>query len=168
MNASMAGTLPRALEHTAVRNHTPSGRLVPVGRALYAAIFILASFAHFSRATIEYAAHQGVPFAGALVPVSGLMALLGGLSILTGYRTRVGAALVILFLVPVTFTMHAFWAVHDPQMAELQRAMFFKNVSLVGAALLLFHFGAGPYSFDAGKQAEWVAYENGPRRRVEA
>ena len=152
MNATLAGTLPRTLERTAVHNHTPSGRLVPVGRALYAAIFILASFAHFSRATIESTAHQGVPFATVLVPASGLMALLGGLSILTGYRTRVGAALVILFLIPVTFTMHAFWAVHDPQMAALQRAMFFKNVSLAGAALLLLHFGAGPYSFDARKQ----------------
>ncbi len=158
MNMSLAGTLPRTFEDTAARDRSPSRRLVPIGRTLYAAIFILAAFGHFARPTIEYAAHQGVPFAGVLVPASGLMALLGGLSILTGYRTRVGAALVILFLVPVTFTMHAFWAVHDPQMAEMQRAMFFKNVSLVGAALLLFHFGAGPYSFD----------ENGSRRRVEA
>ena len=168
MNVSMAGTLPRTIENTAVRNHVSSGRLVPVGRALYAAIFILASLAHFSRATIEYAAHQGVPFATVLVPASGLMALLGGLSILSGYRTRIGAALAILFLVPVTFTMHAFWAVHDPQMAALQRAMFFKNVSLVGAALLLFHFGAGPYSFDARKQGTWVAFGNRFRRSVAA
>jgi putative oxidoreductase len=77
------------------------------------------------------------------------MALIGGLSVMTGYRMRLGVALLILFLVPVTFTMHAFWAVHDPQMAELQRAMFFKNVALVGAALLLGYFGAGPYSLDA-------------------
>ena len=168
MNASIAGALPRTLEHTAGRNHAPSGRLVPVGRALYAAIFILASLAHFSPATIEYAAHQGVPFAAVLVPASGVMALLGGLSILTGYRTRIGAVLVILFLIPVTFTMHAFWAVHDPQMAALQRAMFFKNVSLVGAALLLLHFGAGPYSFDARKQGTSVGCENLSRRSVAA
>jgi putative oxidoreductase len=149
MSVSMASNLTRKWDDAAARNWIHSERLVPIGRALYAAIFILASFSHFARPTIDYAAKQGVPFAGFLVPASGLMALIGGLSVMTGYRARIGAGLLILFLLPVTFAMHAFWAVQDPHMAELQRAMFFKNVALVGAAMLLVHFGAGPYSLDA-------------------
>ena len=148
------GWLVLPSEVAAAHRRAAFSRLVPIGRTLYSAIFILASFGHFARPTIEYAAHQGVPFAGALVPASGLLALIGGLSVLTGYRARVGATLLILFLIPVTFAMHAFWAVSDPHMAELQRAMFFKNVSLVGAALLLIHFGAGPYSLDARKEPQ--------------
>jgi putative oxidoreductase len=115
---------------------------------LYAAIFLAGSLGHFSRATIEPAAHRGVPFASLVVPASGALALLGGLSVLVGYRTRVGAAMLALFLVPVTVTMHAFWAVPDPQMAQLRSVMFFKNVAMLGGALLMIHFGAGPFSAD--------------------
>jgi putative oxidoreductase len=61
----------------------------------------------------------------------------------------VGAAFLVAFLVPVTLSMHAFWAVKDPMMAQIQMAMFMKNVGLLGGALLVAHFGAGPYSLDA-------------------
>jgi putative oxidoreductase len=123
--------------------------LVPVGRTLYAAIFLLAGPGHFTQPIIGYAASQGVPLAGILVPLSGVIALLGGLSILLGYRVRIGASLLILFLVPVTLALHNFWAVPDPMMAQMQQAMFMKNLSMLGGALLILYFGAGPFSLDA-------------------
>ena len=135
------------------RERTSSDLLAPAGRALFAAIFILASGGHFSAGTIQHAADLGVPFANLLVPASGILSLLGGISVLLGYRTRLGAALLVLFLVPVTFTMHAFWAVPDPQAAQVQMVMFMKNLGLLGGALLLIHFGAGPYSLDARRHA---------------
>ena len=119
-----------------------------VARALYAAIFLAGSLGHFSRATIEQAAHLGVPLASFVVPASGALALLGGLSVLIGYRARVGAAMLALFLVPVTVTMHAFWAAPDAQAAQLQTVMFFKNMALLGGTMLIAYFGAGPYSLD--------------------
>src|SRR5580698_11639075 len=119
------------------------------GRILFAAIFILSGFFHFSPQEIAYAAHVGVPMAGFLVPASGLLALAGALSILLGYRAKIGAWLLVLFLVPVTLAMHNFWAVHDPMMAQIQMAMFMKNVSILGGALLISQFGAGPLSLDA-------------------
>lgn len=122
--------------------------LVPVGRALFAAIFVVAALGHFSPQTIAYAAHQGVPLPQLAVPLSGLIAFAGGVSVLVGYRARVGAWLIVLFLVPVTLTMHAFWAVSDPTMIGIQQAMFMKNLSMLGAALLVAHFGAGPLSLD--------------------
>jgi putative oxidoreductase len=123
--------------------------VVLAGRALYAAIFVMASFGHFSQQTIAYAGSQGVPLAAIAVPLSGVVALAGGLSVLLGYRARIGAALLVLFLVPVTVMMHAFWAVQDPMAAQLQQVMFLKNVSLVGGALVIAYFGAGPLSLDA-------------------
>jgi putative oxidoreductase len=118
------------------------------GRALYSLIFLFASLGHFSPATIGYAASQGVPLASIAVPLSGIIALLGGLSVLLGYRARLGAWVLILFLVPVTLLMHNFWAITDPMMAQLQQAMFFKNVALIGGALLISQFGPGPWSLD--------------------
>lgn len=123
--------------------------LVPIGRALFASIFILASGAHLDMDTIHKAADHGIPLAYLLVPASGVIALLGGMSVLVGYRAKLGAALLALFLVPVTFTMHAFWAAADAQAAQLQTVMFFKNMSLLGGTMLIAYFGAGPYSLDA-------------------
>src|SRR5437763_8757287 len=104
---------------------------------------------HFSAGYIGYAAQAGVPAPGLLVPLSGVIATLGGLSITLGYKARIGACLIVLFLVPVSLKMHNFWAVTDPMMRGLQMALFMKNVSMLGAALLITHFGAGPLSLDA-------------------
>ena len=120
-----------------------------VGRILFSAIFIIAGLAHFTQAEIGYAAQQGVPFASVLVPASGMMAVAGGVSILVGYHARIGAVLLAVFLVPVTLTLHRFWAETDPMMAQLQLAMFLKNVSMLGGALIVSHFGPGPVSIDA-------------------
>jgi putative oxidoreductase len=127
--------------------------LVPLGRLLYSAIFLMTIFGHFSAGYIGYAAQSGVPAPGLLVPLSGVIAILGGLSITLGYKAKIGGWLIVLFLLPVTFKMHAFWAVTDPMMRGIQLAMFWKNISMLGAALLITHFGAGPLSLDARRSA---------------
>lgn len=123
--------------------------LVLAGRAAFAFIFIFASLGHFGQEEIAYAAHAGVPFASILVPLSGLLSLAGGLSVLLGYRARLGAWLLVLFLVPVTLVIHDFWSVADPGTRQLELVMFLKNVTALGGALLIAHFGAGPLSLDA-------------------
>lgn len=127
--------------------------LVPVGRALYAAIFLMTLPSHFSEAAVGYAVQKGVPLASLLVPLSGIIAFAGGLSVLSGYRARLGAWLLVLFLVPVTLMMHNFWTLTDPMMAQMDQAMFMKNVGLLGGALLIAHFGAGPVSLDADRKS---------------
>lgn len=119
-----------------------------LGRVLFASVFIAVTPAHFSDETIRYAASHGVPLANLLVPASGVLALLGGLSVLTGFKARIGAWLLVLFLVPVTIMMHNFWAIPDPVAAQMQQSMFMKNLGLLGAALLVAYFGAGPASID--------------------
>ena len=123
--------------------------LVPVGRVLYSAIFLMTILGHFSAGYVGYAAQQGVPAAGLLVPLSGIIAIAGGLSIALGFKARIGAWLIVIFLVPVSLAMHNFWAVSDPMMRGIQMAMFMKNVSMLGAALLIAYFGSGPLSLDA-------------------
>ena len=123
--------------------------VVVLGRFLFALIFVMAGANHFNKQTIGYAASQGVPLAGIAVPLSGVLAIVGGLSILLGYRAKLGAWLIVLFLVPVTLLMHKFWGVQDPMMAQIQMVMFMKNVSMLGGALLISQFGAGPFSLDA-------------------
>lgn len=149
MSTNVASLEAHARPSIAVEQTALARYLVPAGRALYATIFLMTLLSHFSQQSIAYAAQQGVPMAGLLVPLSGVIAAAGGASVLLGYRARLGAWLLVLFLVPVTLTMHNFWAVTDPMAAQLQWAMFFKNVSMLGGALLIAYFGAGPLSLDA-------------------
>ncbi|HEX9297544.1 MAG TPA: DoxX family protein [Polyangiaceae bacterium] len=123
--------------------------VVVLGRVLFSAIFVMAALSHFSQQTIGYAASQGVPMPSLLVPLAGIIATVGGLSIVLGYHARIGAWLIVLFLVPVTLIMHAFWAVPDPMMARMQQIEFMKNLSMLGGALLIAYFGPGPLSLDA-------------------
>jgi putative oxidoreductase len=78
-----------------------------------------------------------------------VVAIADGLSILLGYRAKLGAWLIVLFLIPVTLMLHKFWTVQDPMMAQIQMILFMKNVSMLGGALLISQFGAGPFSLDA-------------------
>lgn len=126
-----------------------NGPAVLLGRVLFGLIFILSGLNHFSKHAIELAASQGVPLASLAVPASGIVALVGGLSILLGYRARIGAWMIVLFLVPVTFAVHKFWGIADPAIAQNQMIHFMKNLSMLGGALLMTQFGSGPLSLDS-------------------
>jgi putative oxidoreductase len=138
-----------AISQGAEASSFPQGAVVVLGRFFYVLIFLMAGSNHFSRQTIAYAASQGVPLASIAVPLSGVLAIAGGLSILLGYRAKLGAWLIVLFLIPVTLMLHKFWAVQDPMMAQIQMILFMKNVAMLGGALLISQFGAGPFSLDA-------------------
>jgi putative oxidoreductase len=120
--------------------------LLLIGRILFALIFIVAAPRHFSHEGVQHAADLGVPMARILVPISGVMALLGGLSVALGYKAALGAWLLVGFLLPVTLMMHAFWNQADPIASHVQQAMFAKNLAMLGAALLITQFGSGPFS----------------------
>jgi len=125
------------------------GVVVLLGRFFFALIFLMAGANHFSKQTIGYAVSAGVPLSSIAVPLSGELSIAGGLSILLGYRAKLGGWLIVLFLVPVTLMMHKFWLVQDPMMAQIQMILFMKNVAMLGGALLISQFGAGPFSLDA-------------------
>ena len=123
-----------------------------LGRVLFAWVFVKSAPAHFQEQSIGYLSEQGIPFAPVLVPLSGFLALVGGISVLLGWRAKAGAWLLVAFLVPVTLLMHPFWAVSDPAAAAIQEAMFYRNLSMLGGALLIAWFGAGPIAMDAWKR----------------
>jgi putative oxidoreductase len=126
----------------------PMSYVVVVGRIFYSAIFIVSGFRHFSQDTITFAAKYGIPLANVAVPLAGVIAIFGGVSILLGYYARVGAWLLVLFLIPVTLMVHNFWAV-PAALAPEQQTQFMKNISMLGAALLIAYFGSGPLTLDA-------------------
>ncbi|KIC00843.1 hypothetical protein OA88_17505 [Flavobacterium sp. JRM] len=122
-----------------------------IGRILFSTIFMYSSIANFSDYFVYEATAKGIPCSYILVPLVGIFELLGGLSILTGFMAKWGAWLIILILLPVTFVMHDFWNIEDPVRHQLVLMTFMRNLSIIGAALMISFFGAGPYSFDEYK-----------------
>ncbi len=119
-----------------------------LGRAMFSLLFLVSGAMHFAdyEAMVLYATAYDVPLPGVLVPFTGAMIFLGGLSILLGYEARLGAWLLVAFLVPTAVIMHRFWGLDDPNLAMVQSAHFMKNIALAGGALLLTRFGSGPGS----------------------
>jgi putative oxidoreductase len=117
-----------------------------IGRFLFAFIFLAAAPRHFTGEGISHAADLGVPFANFFVPLSGILAIAGALSVIFGIHAKWGAWTLALFLVPVTLGMHQFWKIADVGQRHIQLAMFMKNISMLGGALLLARYGSGPFS----------------------
>ncbi len=111
-----------------------------VGRVLFALLFINSGIAHFTQreAMSGYAQFKKVPAAKLMVLVTGFMILLGGVFVAAGIYADLGALLIALFLVPTAFMMHNFWTISDAQAKQTEMISFFKNLSLAGAALVIF------------------------------
>ena len=111
-----------------------------IGRVLFALLFISSGVSHLTKleAMTGYAQYKKVPAAKFSVVLSGLMILVGGLYIAFGVYADLGALLIALFLIPTSFLMHAFWKETDATAKQNESIGFFKNLSLAGAALIIF------------------------------
>jgi len=116
-----------------------------IGRAFLAAIFLKAAVANTLgfQQIVEMMTNKGLPIPPLLLIGNIFCTLVGGLSILFGFKARVGAILLIIFLVPTTFVFHN--AFSDPN----EWNAFLKNFGLVGSMLLIYYYGTGPVSLDA-------------------
>lgn len=92
--------------------------------------------------TAEMMAKTGLPIANILLVFTIAFQLLGGLSLLLGYKIKLGSTLLILFLIPATLVFHN--PVADP--GELNS--FLKNLGLIGGLLMVIYAGAGALSLD--------------------
>jgi putative oxidoreductase len=113
-----------------------------IGRIVFALVFLFSgATVHLiqARQGIEYARMYRVPAPGVLVPLSGVMAVVGALFVILGIWADLGALLLIAFLLPVAVFMHAFWRETDEQVKANQMAHFMKNMALAGGALILFY-----------------------------
>ncbi len=111
-----------------------------IGRIIVGLYFAFNGMNHFSNLNMMtgYAQSKGVPSPRLAVIVTGLLLLLGGLSLLTGYQSDVGIILLLIFLLPTTFMMHNFWKVEDQQMKMMEMVNFMKNFALIGSLLMFF------------------------------
>lgn len=115
------------------------------GRLLFTLIFFMSGVTHFTDAAGYVALmHESIPFRGFWVAISGVVELVGAALILFDRSARVGGWLLVLFLVPVTFTVHGYEmiAAESERMRAIQLSFFLKGLAMTGAALLITQLGA--------------------------
>jgi uncharacterized membrane protein YphA (DoxX/SURF4 family) len=111
-----------------------------IGRVLFALVFLASGLNHLTKAKamIGYAQFKKVPMPAASIYLSGLIMILGGLSVVLGIYADLGSVALAALLIIMAVKMHDFWTQTDPQAKQGETASFFKNVSMAGAALFMF------------------------------
>lgn len=123
-----------------------------IGRIILGIYYLFNASNHFTRLEMMsgYTGSKGVPAPKAAVLAGGVLLLIGGLSILTGFQPIIGVIALVLFLLPVTFMMHAFWSVQDPMAQMGEMVNFTKNMALLGSALMFLTIPQ-PWPFSLGR-----------------
>lgn len=137
-----------------------------LGRVLLSAIFLLSAFTEMmdwsgteqvvllqmTKWTMYPCQENVVIFLETVRPwfpwlVMGAVALkvLGSLMMILGWGVRVGAFLLMIFLVSATLLVHDFWnQIGDAQ--TLETIMFLKNTAIFGGLLVVLAFGKGSFA----------------------
>jgi putative oxidoreductase len=122
-----------------------------IGRVIVGVYFLYSARNHFFNLEFlaGYAGSKNVPAPKLAIIVTGVLLLVGGLSILTGFQPLVGVVALVLFFLPVSFMMHNFWAVPDPMAKMGEQVNFAKNMALLGSALMFLAIPT-PWPFSLG------------------
>jgi putative oxidoreductase len=116
-----------------------------IGRILLVLIFLQSGIGKIGNfeGTAKYMAGYGMPYTTFFLLGAIFFELVGSITVILGYFTRLGALLLVIFLIPTTLIFHTNFA--DP----MQKINFMKNVSMFGGCLLLLMAGAGRFSLDS-------------------
>ena len=115
-----------------------NSKLYPIGRALAGVLFVVSGIGKVLgfAGVAAWMNGAGIPAAGLLLVLTILLEVGAGLALITGFRARIAAAALALFLVPVTLIFHGFW---HADAAEFQNQLnhFLKNVAILGGMLAI-------------------------------
>src|SRR5271168_4665038 len=127
------------------------GPLTVVGRVLLCTIFFMAAVGnkipHFSDVA-KIMESVGVPAPQLMLAGAIVFLLVGSLSVIVGYQARIGAVLLLTFLVLASYYFHPFWKL-EGQAQQEQMIHFMKNLSMMGAMLFIIANGPGPMSLNS-------------------
>lgn len=136
------------------------GLLTLVGRVLLCTIFFMSAVGnkipHFSDVA-KVMDSVGVPAPQLLLVGAIVFLIAGSLLVMVGYHARIGAALLLTFLVLATYFFHGFWRLEEGHAQQEQMIQFMKNLSMMGAMLFIMANGSGPLSLDSWLQKRTAA-----------
>lgn len=113
-----------------------------IGRILFGGYFVMNGVNHFmhKKSFAEYAGSKQIPSPENAVALSGAILFVSGVCIVMGWLVAIALMALIGFLFIVSFTMHNFWKIEDPQVKMGEQINFMKNIALLGACLIMLSF----------------------------
>lgn len=131
-------------------NDKLQGAVSVTGRVLLSGIFLLSAIGNkipnFD-GVVGYMEQAGVPAARLMLAGAIAFLIVGGVSLVLGLWARIGAGMLLVFLVLATYYFHAFWKL-EGQEAAMQQIQFMKNLALMGAMTFVIANGPGRFSLD--------------------
>ena len=135
-----------------------------LGRVLLGLIFLISGINKIAdpQGTQHYMVLMGMTTMTTLLYIGAVaIEIAGSLSLLLGYRTRLGAWLLFVFMIPTTLVFHTDFADQN------QMIHFMKNLAMMGGLLYVAQYGGGRLSMDAGlKPLERTEEPHRPLRKV--
>jgi putative oxidoreductase len=120
------------------------------GRIMIATIFLLSAVGNKIpqfNALAGYMASEGVPAPQLMLVGAIVFLIVGSISLVLGFKARVGAVLLLAFLVLATYYFHDFWNFSGAD-RQNQMIQFMKNLSMMGTMLFVVANGPGTFSLD--------------------
>jgi putative oxidoreductase len=110
-----------------------------VGRIVFSLVFLLYGIRHLTQTegSAGYAAYKKVPSARTMVLLTGVAMIAGAIAVMLGIWMDLAALGLAIYVMAAALFMHRFWEEDDVQTRQVEMAQFMKNVSIVGAALIL-------------------------------
>jgi putative oxidoreductase len=137
-----------SLSATPHTGEPPARYAAVLGRILLSLIFLLSGAMKIMHLSGMAAMLHMSP---AVLGLAGAVELAGGLSLLLGLWSRVGALGLFIFLIPTTLMFHNFWAA-APDHQQEQMAHFLKNLAIMGGLLMIAAYGPGPLSITPARR----------------
>lgn len=119
-----------------------------IGRVCLAFIFLYEAFdsIFYFKPTQAKMTEYGLTWNQDLLLYGAIFLLtVGGILVLIGYRSGLGATLLLLYWLPVTFIVHSFWNDPEPE-RRLEAILFMKNIAIAGGLLIVLVNGSGKFS----------------------
>lgn len=119
-----------------------------VSRIFISAIFLFSGVNKIRnfQGTKQYMSTAGIPVTAFFLVIAIILEIAGGLSILVGFKAKIGAFLLIIFIIPTTLIFHT----NFPD--QVQMIMFMKNLAILGGLISVAVYGSGSISLDKANQ----------------
>lgn len=121
-----------------------------LGRLLLSWFFLSEAYRYADdwSGTTTLLAMKGLPAPGILLFVALAAMVMGGLSLLFGLRTRLGALALFAFTIVATAVMHDYWKLHEAATRQADYDIFVRNLAIAGGLLVLVGLGGGGFALD--------------------
>lgn len=130
-------------------------RVMPlIGRILISVIFLFTGFTKLTSfsASAAFLASKHFPIPSAMLTGAIIVELIGGLCLVFGFKPRIVAFIMFLYLIPTTLIFHNFWALQGAARGDSQ-IHFLKNIAIMGGLLMVSAYGPGKLSVDGRNDA---------------